>query len=122
MIKTAQALTAWFSRFGVPVYLENDVPDGAEPPYITIPLKDPDWRKQVSYQIMLWDRATSNIGLINRADAIANAVGEGVRLPFDGGLLVMRIDTDTPAQLSADDDFRYVRLPFVLNAYHMPGA
>ena len=122
MIKTAQTLTAWFSRFGVPVFLENDVPDGAEPPYITIPLKDPDWRKQVSYQIMIWDRTTSNIGLINRADAIANAVGEGVRLPFDGGMLVLRIDTDTPAQVSADDDFRYLRLAFTLNAYHLPGV
>ena len=101
MTKTAQTLTEWFSQFGYPVYLESDVPDGAELPYITIPLKDPEWRKQVSYQIMIWGRTTSNLALIQKADAITGAVGDGVRMPFENGMLILRIDSDTPMQVSA---------------------
>ena len=122
MMKTAQSLVGFFSQFEYPVYLETDVPDEAELPYITIPLKDPEWRRQVSYQALVWDRTESNYALIAKADEIAAEVGEGVRIPFDGGLLVLRMDTDTPTQMMVQDDFRCARVAMVLNAYHLPGV
>ena len=122
MMKTAKSLTQFFGQFGYPVYLESDVPDDAELPYITIPLKDPDWRKKASYQIMVWGRTTSNLSLIEKADASTGAVGEGVRIPFEGGMVVLRMDSDTPTQIGADDDFRYVRIALTINAYHLPGV
>lgn len=122
MIETSKTLAEFFGGFGYPCYLENDVPDGAELPYITIPLKDPDWRTKVSYQIMVWGRTTSNLALIAKADEIIRAVGEGVRVPFEGGMVVLRMDSDTAAQVGADGDFRFVRVPMTLNAYHMPGV
>ena len=121
MLKAAQTLAEFFGGFGLPVYQEEDVPDTAAPPYITIPLKDPDWRSQASYQFSIWYRTTSNLPPIQKADEILAAVHEGVRLYFDGGLLVLRIDSDTPTQIMVDGDYRCARVSLVLNAYHLPG-
>lgn len=122
MMMTAKSLVSFFGQFGYPVYLDTDVPDGAELPYITIPLKDPDWRSKVSFQCLIWARTQSNLTLIQKADEITAAVGEGVRIPFVGGLLVLRIDPDTPAQMMVQDDYRCMRVAMVLNAYHLPGT
>lgn len=123
MTKTAQALSEWFAQFDLPVYLNSDVPDGAEPPYITIPLADPEWRKACSFQILVWYRTTSNLPVIQKADEIAGAVGEGVRIYLDGGgLLVLRMDSDTPTEVMVDGNFRAARIALTLNAYHLPGV
>lgn len=121
MINTAQSLAEWFQQFDLPVYLESDVPDGAEAPYIIIPLKDPDWRSKVSFPVSVWYRTTTNLPMIQKADAIVGAVGEGVRIQFTGGLLVLRTDNDTPVQIMVEGDYRLVRIPLTLNAYHLPG-
>lgn len=122
MIKSAQTLASWFAQFGLPVYLDSDVPDGAEAPYITIPMVDPDWRSQASFQFQIWYRTTSNLPVLQKADEILSAVHEGVRLHFDGGLLVLRIDSDTPTQIMVEDDYRCAIISLVLNAYHLPGV
>lgn len=122
MTKTAQTLAGWLSGFGLPVYLDSDVPDGADPPYITIPLADPYWDRKTSYQFNVWYRTTSNYPPMQKADEILAAVGEGVRLYFDGGLLVLRADPDTPTQIMADGDYRCARVSLTLNAYHLPGV
>lgn len=121
MLKNAQTLTEWFSGFGLPVYLESDVPHDADTPYITLPLADPDWRSQISYQLSIWYRTQSNLLPIQKADEILAAIHEGIRLYFDGGLLVLRIDPHTPTQIMAEGDYRCARLSLVLNAYHLPG-
>lgn len=121
MTSTASALSEWFSQFGIPVYLEDDVPDEAEAPYITLPLKEADWRSQTSYQFMVWYRTTSNIALLSKADEIIAAVHEGARIYFTGGLLVLRVDEHTPTQIMMDGDYRGARVALVLNAYHVPG-
>ena len=122
MMSTASALTAWFTQFGIPVYLEGDVPDEAEAPYITLPLKEADWRSQTSYQFMVWYRTASNLEPLAKADEIIAAVEEGARIYLSGGLLVLRVDEHTPTQVMLDNDYRGVRVPLVLNAYHVPGV
>jgi hypothetical protein len=122
MIKTAQSLAGWFAQFGLPVYLDSDVPDGAEAPYITIPMADPYWDRKASFQFNIWYRTTSNLPPMQKADEILAAVGEGIRLYFDGGLLVLRIDPDTPTQIMVEDDYRCARVSLTLNAYHLPGV
>ena len=94
----------------------------AELPYITIPLKDPEWRSQCSYPVSIWYRSTSNLAPIQKADEILAAIHDGIRLPFDGGLLVLRIDTDTPTQIMTENDYRSAHLSLLLNAYHLPGV
>ena len=122
MTKTAQTLSEWFGSFGLPVYLDGDVPDGAETPYIVIPLKDPDWRSKTSFLVKVWYRTTTNRPAAEKADEIRAAVHEGVRLPFDGGTLVLYSDDDTAVQImTQDNDYRCALVPLLLNAYHMPG-
>ena len=123
MIKTAQSLVEWFSQFDLPVYQQDDVPDGASAPYITIPLVDPEWSSQASFPFQIWYRTTSNLPPMQKADEILAAVGEaGVRIYFNGGLLVLRIDSDTPPQIMVENDYRCAYVALVLNAYHLPGV
>ena len=123
MTKTAQALAEWLSDFGLPVYLNTDVPDGAEPPYITIPLAEPEWRSKCPFQLLVWYRTTSNLPALQKADEILGAVGEGVRIYLDnGGLLVLRADSDTPIEVMVDGNYRAARIALTLNAYHLPGV
>lgn len=123
MTKTAQALAEWFATFDLPVYLDSDVPDGAALPYITIPLRDPEWRSKCPFQILIWYRTTSNLPVIQKADEIMAAVSEGVRIYLDGGgLLVLRADSDTPTEIMIDGDYRCARVALTLNAYHLPGV
>lgn len=122
MIKSAQTLAQWFSGFGIPAYLDSDVPDGAEPPYITITLTDPYWERKARFPVNIWYRVTSNIPPMQKADEILAAVYEGVRLYFEGGLAVLRIDPDTPTQIVVDGDYRCARVSLTLNAYHLPGV
>lgn len=122
MMKTAVALSGWFEQFGLPVYLDSDVPDDAEYPYITIPLKDPDWRRAASFQVKIWYRTTTNIPAIQKSDEIRAAVYDGIRIPLDGGALVLYADDDTPTQIMVEDDYRCAIVPLILNAYHLPGV
>lgn len=122
MMKTATTLSEWFGQFGLPVYLNDDVPDGVECPYITIPLKDPAWRSATSFPVKIWYRTTTNLPAIQKADEIRAAVFEGVRISFDGGTLVLYADDDTSTQVMVEDDYRCAVVPLILNAYHLPGA
>ena len=121
MMEPAKALSKWFEQFGLSVYLDGDVPDEAEAPYITIPLKEPGWRSATSFQFNIWYRTVSNVEPLRKADEIIRAVSEGVRIYFAGGLLVLRVDEDTPTQIMVDDDYRGARVSLVLNSYHVPG-
>ena len=42
MRDTAAALYTFFSSFGIPAYVEYNVPDNAALPYITYELRDPE--------------------------------------------------------------------------------
>ena len=120
MMTAANALNKWFQQFMLPVYLESDVPDGAELPYITLPLREPEWNKQTSYHFSVWYRTTSNVALLAKADEISGAVGQGVRIPCVGGCLVLWPDTPL-VQVMVDGDYRSAYISLILNAYYMPG-
>lgn len=120
MMAVAQALSAWFEQFGLPVYLNTDVPDEAELPYITIPLKTPEWDKKASFQVTVWYHTHSNLAMIQAGDRITAAVGTGVKIPCTDGFIV--IYPDNPLQqIMVDGDYRSMILMFTINAYHMPG-
>lgn len=121
MMSTVSALVEWFTQFGIPVYQEGDVPDDAEAPYITLPIKEPEWDRQTAYHFMVWYKSTSNLALIQKADEIVAAVGVGVRIPCQGGVLVLWPDTPL-MQEQLDGDYRGMYISLILNAYHMPGV
>ena len=122
MIKTAQALYQFFSGFGIPAYAANTVPDDAQLPYLTYPLQEPEWNTKATFYVTVYDRSkTSNLSVLEMADEIVRAIGTGIRLPFDGGLLVIWPESPLIQSLPPDNDVRAAYINLALNAYHMPG-
>lgn len=123
MIKTAQALYSFFSGFGIPAYAENTVPKEATMPYITYPLYDPEWRsKHTFYALVYYRHETSNLDSLAKADEIAQAIGEGIRLPFEGGRLVIWPENPLIQTMPPNGDVRPAYINLSINAYHMPGV
>lgn len=121
MFKAAQALDAFFSGFGWTACQEGTVPDDEPLPYITYSISIPEWNQKASMYVRVWDRSTSNERIIKKADQITAAIGDGVRLLFDGGYLV--IWPETPLiQIQVDEDHRYAYINLSVNAYNMPGV
>ena len=123
MIKTAQTLYTFFSGFSIPAYAVNTVPDDATLPYLTYPLQEPEWNRQGTFYVTVYDRhKTSNLSVLSKADEIVQAIGEGVRLMFDGGLLVIWPQSPLIQTLPPDGDVRAAYINLAVNAYHMPGV
>ena len=122
MYRTAAALKTFFSGFGLPAYAADSVPDDVELPYITYSISVPEWNQKASLSAQVWDRTTSNAGIIRVADQITAAIGEnGIRIPIDGGYLI--IWPETPLiQIQVDGDFRFAYINLSINAYHLPGV
>ena len=122
-MKAMQALYGFFSGFGIPAYAENTIPENAVLPYITYPQKEPQWNKQTSFYVNVYYRhKTSNYDCLAKADEIVEAIGEGVRLPFDDGLVVLWPDTPLIQAMEPNKDVRRAYINLAINAYHMPGV
>lgn len=121
MTGTIGALETWFSQFEWPVYGEGDVPVDAELPYITVRAVDPEWDKKAAVQVQLWSYTKENAALADKADAIAAAIGVGVRIPFTGGIVVLWPDNPLQ-QIIPDGDERRVLMLLQMNSYHVPGV
>lgn len=121
MYQGAAALKRFFSGFGLPAYHVSTVPEDVDLPYIAYSLAEPEWNQKASLYAQVWDRSTSNLGIIGMADQITRAIGEGIKLPIDGGYLV--IWPETPLiQIQVDGDYRYAYINLSINAYHLPGV
>lgn len=87
MINAAKGLASFFSGFSIPAYEENSVPDDAQLPYITYQMSVPDWRESADISASVWYGGTSFKDIFEKVDEISDAVGEGIRIPVDGGSL-----------------------------------
>ena len=122
MTQTAEALKAFFGGFGIPAYSETSVPDELELPYITYPLKEPEWAQPTSFYIVLWSRTKGYATALTKADQILAAIGEGVRIETGSGWVVIRPDTPLFQEMQDDDnDTKALYMNFILNAYHKAG-
>jgi len=124
MRKAVQALDTYLNGFGLDAYAEDSVPDNAEFPYITYRVVDPEWHQKATFYVRVWFRSTSNADLLEKADQITGDIGEGKRLPFEGGLLVLWAESPK-VQVMVDPNDRAVRYAYIsmsLNSYHMPGV
>lgn len=120
MYQTAKALKEFFSGFGLPAYTTDSVPDDVELPYIAYSLSEPEWGQKATMYAQVWDRTRSNAGIMQKADQITAAIGEGYIIPIESGYLV--IWPETPLiQLMTDGDFRSAYINLSINAYHTPG-
>ena len=94
----------------------------SELPYLTYPLTEPEWNRQGTFHVTVYFRhKTSNLVSLAKADEIVQAIGEGVRLPVDGGMVVLWPQSPLIQALPPDGDVRGAYINLAINAYHMPG-
>ena len=121
MTQTATALKNFFSGFGLPAYTTDSVPEDVTLPYITYSLAEPEWGQKATLYAQVWDRTKSNAGILQKADQITRAIGEGIILPMASGYLA--ICPESPLiQLMTDGDFRSAYINLSINAYHISGV
>lgn len=121
MTSTIWGLKDWLSGFALPVYDAQDVPYDARLPYITIPLKEPEYNQPTSFYINVWYRTGANDELTAKVDEIIRTVGVGVRIPCPGGLLALWPEPQL-VQYQVQGDVRSAYISLSLNAYHCPGV
>ena len=123
MIATAQALYSFLSGFGIPAYAENTIPKEAVLPYLTYPLKEPEWNTSTTFWIQVYYRhQTSNLDSLTKADEIVRSISDGVRIPVDGGWLVLWPETPLVQSMPPDGDVRAAYINLSLNAYKAYGT
>ncbi len=121
MYQAAAALKNFFSGFGLPAYAVNSVPDDVSLPYITYSMSVPEWNRKASMYAQVWDRTKSNAYIIQVADQITAAIGQGLKIPTDGGYLVLWPESPL-IQIMVDGDTRSAYINLSINSYHMPGV
>ena len=122
MIATAQALHEFFSQFGIPAYTENNIPKDAKLPYLTYPLKEPSWDKQESFYVNVYYRNDkSEMDCLSKADEITGMIGEGIRLFFRGGMVVLWPGSPLVQTKPPETGVRGAYINLMMNAYHVPG-
>lgn len=120
MYKTAAALKAFFSGFGLPAYEQGSVPDDVELPYITYSFSTPEWNQKASMFAQIWDRTKSNAGILRKADEIHAAIGIGRRIFYSGGYVDLWPETPF-CQIMTDGDYRSAYINLSINSYYLPG-
>lgn len=124
MYQAAAALKTFFAGFSLPAYTDDSVPDDVALPYIAYALNVPGWTRKTSIPVRIWDRTTSNTGLIQKADQITAAIGTAeYKIPLTGGgYLVIWQPDDEQIQIMVDGDYRCAYFNLWINAYNMPGV
>ena len=121
MKRVAAALKTFAGSFNLPAYANGSVPDPVALPYITYPIVEPEWDKKASFYLQVWYRTTSNIDVLDKADAICEAIGTCKIIDIEGGHLVIYPESPL-VQVMVDGDFRSAYINLSINAYHVPGV
>lgn len=121
MRSTAKALKEFVGGFGLPAYTAGTVPDDVSVPYLTYPLKEPEWNQKTTWYIQGWFRTTSNDELTSVADQIISEIGTGITIKTSSGYLVIYPDAPL-VQLMTDGDYRSFYINLSINVFQMPGA
>ena len=125
MRDTAAALYGFFSGFGIPAYVKDNVPDlitvnGAlvenTPPYITYELREPEPLGKTALAACVWYEETGIGNIADKVDEIKTALKNGVRLDAGDGCIVLYPDTNF-CQMMHDDEpkMKYAYLMFQMN-------
>ena len=119
MTQTAIALYTFFSSFGIPAYVESTEPDNAPAPYITYELAEPDWRGSHALHARVWYRDTSFTAITAKVDEIREALGEGVGVTTDSGMICLFADDDFCQfiPMEGDPTLKSAYLSLILQAY-----
>lgn len=104
-----QALYDFWSRFGIPAYEENSVPDDAAYPYLTYEATVGGFESVLSLSASIWDRTTRGTVFVDgKADEIERFIKQMGCPVIDGGRY--RVFTDgTFAQDMGDPDDKLIK-------------
>lgn len=118
MLDTAAALYGFFSSFGIPAYVENNVPDVAVLPYITYELREPERGATCMLTARVWYQDTGFEAISRKVDEIKNAVAEGASLPVENGAIWLWPD-DNFCQFQPPDEpkLKIAYLMLVMGAF-----
>lgn len=102
----AAALNGFFSGFGIPSFIEDNIPDkipdgeggfvDTSPPYITHQLLVPEPLHSSVFHARVWYRNTSAGPILAKCGEIERAIGKGVTIPTDYGSIAVFPDDRTP--------------------------
>lgn len=102
------ALNAFWNQFGIPAYLDDNVPDDAALPYIRFSVAKSPAMEAAILTAFNYHRAKlmGNVERARLADQIAGAIPEGgVKIPLDnGGYIVLRRGADFQNLYQDPDD------------------
>lgn len=96
-----QALYNFFSGFGLTAYVENNVPESADFPYLTYQAAFDSLGSPVALTVNLWYRTGSEAEPNAKAQEIAKAIGRGVYTPCDDGAVLLMMGS--PAWQAVND-------------------
>lgn len=88
-----RVLNTFFNGFGIPGYLEDNIPPGAELPYLTYkPTIPGGWNESATFHARLWyPSSKSRVPVLQAVDRISAALQDGTTLSCEGGAIVLRI-------------------------------
>lgn len=89
MIQTSHALKQFFSSFGIPAYLSDNIPDNVQMPYITYDLIEPAPFVKGLLNASVWYRSTSTEEVSAKVDQIGQAIGNGRTLTTESGSVTL---------------------------------
>lgn len=122
MRETAKALKTFFGGFGIPAYSETSVPDEQELPYITFPVREPEWNQKATMYCILWCRTKAYAQALEKADQILAAIGESKKIEINGGYVVLYPENPIFQEESdPDNDTKALYINLSMNAYHVAG-
>ena len=87
-----RALNAFFNGFGIPGYLEDNVPPGAALPYLTYqPVIPGGWNESGNFHARLWyPSKNSRVPVLQAEDTISAALADGLTIQCEGGAILLR--------------------------------
>jgi hypothetical protein len=87
-----RALNAFFNGFGIPGYLEDNIPPSAELPYLTYhPTIPGGWNEPGTFHARLWyPSAKGRAPVLQTEDKISAALADGLTIECEGGAILLR--------------------------------
>lgn len=85
-----RALNAFFNGFGIPGYLEDNIPPAASLPYLTYkPAVPGGWNEEASFHGRLWyPSSAGRLPILQTEDQISAALAGGLTVPCEGGAIL----------------------------------
>ena len=96
-----RALNAFFNSFGIPGYLEDNIPPAASLPYLTYkPTIPGGWNESSTFHARLWYPSKGGRAPILQTEDTISAVFPrgGLKIECEGGAILLNRDDNTWAQ------------------------